>query len=113
MVVWIRPPTCGLPVAIHEFVVYQDPTGCLTAFRFSPFEVRDDSNPSGDGLLHLNRIKIRRGCHKNQAGTSPRQARQTERATWNTCRQQRVPTSGETGEDSGAWQQREKEKKKR
>src|SRR5438105_1188329 len=24
---------------------------------FSPFEVRDDSNPSGDGLSHLNRIK--------------------------------------------------------
>src|SRR6266542_4741049 len=24
---------------------------------FSPFEVRDDSNPSGDGLAHLNRIK--------------------------------------------------------
>ena len=36
-------------------MVYQDPTGCLTAFRFSPFEVRDDSNPSGDGLSHLNR----------------------------------------------------------
>ena len=40
---------------IPEYVVYQDPTGCLTAFRFSPFEVRDDSNPSGDGLSHLNR----------------------------------------------------------
>ena len=38
-------------------MVYQDPTGCLTAFRFSPFEVRDDSNPSGDGLSHLNRTK--------------------------------------------------------
>src|SRR5438132_12279023 len=25
---------------------------------FSPFEVRDDSNPSGDGLSHLNRIKL-------------------------------------------------------
>src|SRR6266542_4670343 len=58
MVVRIRPPTCGLPVAIHEFVVYQDPTGCLTAFCFSPFEVRDDSNPSGDGLSHLNRINL-------------------------------------------------------
>src|SRR6266498_5245825 len=58
MVVRIRPPTCGLPVAILEFVVYQDPTGCLTAFYFSPFEVRDDSNPSGDGLPHLNRIKL-------------------------------------------------------
>src|SRR5207237_714245 len=58
MVVWIRPPTCGLPVAILEFVVYRDPTGCLTAFYFSPFEVRDDSNPSGDGLSHLNRIKL-------------------------------------------------------
>src|SRR5207237_2102160 len=58
MVVWIRPPTCGLPVAIHEFVVYRDPTGCLTAFYFSPFEVRGDSNPSGDGLSHLNRIKL-------------------------------------------------------
>src|SRR5438105_757205 len=57
MVVRIRPPTCGLPVTIHEFVVYWDPTGCLTAFCFSPFEVRDDSNPSGDGLSHLNRIK--------------------------------------------------------
>src|SRR5438876_6158479 len=42
---------------ILEFVVYRDPTGCLTAFCFSPFEVRDDSNPSGDGLSHLNRIK--------------------------------------------------------
>src|SRR6266540_511802 len=58
MVVRIRPPTCGLPVMIHEYVVYQDPTGCLTAFRFSPFEVRDDSNPSGDGLSHLNRAKL-------------------------------------------------------
>ena len=36
-----------------------------------------------------------KGRGKNQAGTSPRQARQTERATWNTCRQQRVPTSEE------------------
>ena len=25
---------------------------------FDPFEVRDDSNPSGDGLSHLNRIKL-------------------------------------------------------
>src|SRR5438105_14226308 len=58
MVVRIRPPTCGLPVAILEFVVYRDPTGCLTAFYFSPFEVRDDSNPSGDGLPHLSRIKL-------------------------------------------------------
>src|SRR5437762_2165479 len=58
MVVWIRPPTCGLPVAILEFVVYRDPKGCLTAFYFSPFEVRDDSNPSGDGLPHLIRIKL-------------------------------------------------------
>ena len=58
MVVGIRAPTCGLPVAIHEFVVYWDPTGCLTAFCFSPFEVRDDSNPSRDGLSHLNRIKL-------------------------------------------------------
>src|SRR5438105_4543779 len=49
---------CGLPVAILEFVVYRDPTGCLTTFYFSPFEVRDDSNPSGDGLSHLNRIKL-------------------------------------------------------
>src|SRR5437016_8097889 len=49
---------CGLPVAILEFVVYRDPTGCLTAFYFSPFEVRDDSNPSGNGLSHLNRIKL-------------------------------------------------------
>ena len=24
---------------------------------FSPFELRDDSNPSGDGLSHLNRAK--------------------------------------------------------
>ncbi len=39
-------------------MVYRDPTGCLTAFCFSPFEVRDDSNPSGDGLSHLNRIKL-------------------------------------------------------
>ena len=38
-------------------MVYQDPTGCLMAFRFSPFEVRDDSNPSGDGLSHLSRAK--------------------------------------------------------
>src|SRR6266498_2830726 len=58
MVVRIRPPTCGLPVAILEFVVYRDPMGCLTAFCFSPFEVRDDSNPSGDRLSHLNRIKL-------------------------------------------------------
>src|SRR6266540_2349756 len=43
---------------ICEFVVYQDPTGCLMAFRFSPFEVRDDSNPSGDGLSHLSRAKL-------------------------------------------------------
>src|SRR5438105_13986068 len=49
---------CGLPVAIHEFVVYRGPTGCLTVFYFSPFEVRDDSNPLGDGLSHLNRIKL-------------------------------------------------------
>ena len=39
-------------------MVYQDPAGCLTAFGFSPFEVRDDSNPSGDGLPHLNRMKL-------------------------------------------------------
>ena len=39
-------------------MVYQDPTGCLTAFCFSPFEVRDDSNPSGDGLSHLSRTKL-------------------------------------------------------
>ena len=39
-------------------MVYQDPTGCLTAFCFSPFEVRDDSNPSGDGLSHLSRAKL-------------------------------------------------------
>ena len=39
-------------------MVYRDPTGCLIAFYFSPFEVRDDSNPSGDGLSHLNRIKL-------------------------------------------------------
>src|SRR6266498_3845370 len=58
MVVRIRPPTCGLPVAILEFVVYRDPTGCLTAFYFSPFEVRKDSNPSGDGLSHLSRAKL-------------------------------------------------------
>ena len=25
---------------------------------FSSFDVRDDSNPSGDGLSHLNRIKL-------------------------------------------------------
>ncbi len=25
---------------------------------FSPFEVRDDSNPSGNGLSHLNRAKL-------------------------------------------------------
>ena len=49
---------CGLPVAIREFVVYQDPTECLTAFRFSPFEVRDESNPSENGLSHLNRAKL-------------------------------------------------------
>ena len=49
---------CGLPVAIHELVVYQDPMGCLTVFHFSPFEVQDDSNPSGDGLPHLSRIKL-------------------------------------------------------
>src|SRR5438105_13662619 len=49
---------CGLPVAIQEFVVYRDPTGCMTVFYFSPFEVRDDSNPSGDGLPHLSRIKL-------------------------------------------------------
>src|SRR6266542_1183202 len=58
MVVRIRPPTCGLPVAILELVVYRDPTGCLTAFYFSPFEVRDDSNPSGDGLPHLSRFNL-------------------------------------------------------
>src|SRR6266511_3212549 len=58
MVVLIRPPTCGLPVAILEFVVYRDPTGCLTTFYFSPFEVQDDSNPSGDGLPHLSWIKL-------------------------------------------------------
>ena len=39
-------------------MVYRDPTGCLTAFYFSPFEVRDDSNPSGDGLPHLSQIKL-------------------------------------------------------
>ena len=40
---------------IREFVVYQDPTGCLTAFCFRSFDVQDDSDPSGDGLSHLNR----------------------------------------------------------
>ena len=25
---------------------------------FNPFEVPDESNPSGDGLSHLNRIKL-------------------------------------------------------
>ena len=39
-------------------MVYRDPTGYLTAFSFSPFEVRDDSNSSGDGLSHLNRINL-------------------------------------------------------
>ena len=39
-------------------MVYRDPTGCLTASYFSSFEVRDDSNPTGDGLSHLNRIKL-------------------------------------------------------
>ena len=39
-------------------MVYRDPTGCLTAFCFSSFEVRDDSNPTRDGLSHLNQIKI-------------------------------------------------------
>src|SRR5947207_349846 len=60
---------CGLPVAILEFVVYRDPTGCLTAFYFSPFEVRDDSNPSGDGLSHLNRIKLGGAATKTVALT--------------------------------------------
>ena len=49
---------------------------------------------------------------ENQAGASPRQARQTERATWNTCRQQRVPMSGETGEDSGRGDREKKGEKK-
>src|SRR6266540_2693286 len=70
MVVRIRPPTCGLPVAILELVVYRDPTGCLTAFYFSPFEVRDDSNPSGDGLPHLSRIKL--------GGAATRMARRSQ-----------------------------------
>ena len=39
-------------------MVNQHPTGCLTAFSASPFEVRDDSNPSGDGLPHLSWIKL-------------------------------------------------------
>src|SRR5438128_9701700 len=47
-----------LLTAFLEFVVYRDATVCLTAFCFSPFEVRDDSYPSGDGLSHLNRIKV-------------------------------------------------------
>src|SRR6266508_2566629 len=48
------------------------------------------------GGFGLQRWRARRRIKEkeNQAGTSPRQARQTERATWNTCRQQRVPTAG-------------------
>ncbi len=49
---------------------------------------------------------------KNQAGTSPRQALQTERATWNTCRQQRFPRAGKTGEDSGLGDRERKVKRK-
>ena len=29
---------------------------------FSPFEVQDDSNPSGDGLSHLSRAKLGRAA---------------------------------------------------
>ena len=39
-------------------MVNQCPTGCLTAFSVSPFEVRDDSNPAGNGLSHLNQINL-------------------------------------------------------
>jgi len=46
-------------------------------------------------------------------GDSPRQALQTERATWNTCRLRRIPTGGKTGEAPGAWQQREKERRRK
>ena len=44
-------------------MIYQGPTGRLTAFRFSPFDVRNDSNPSGDGLSHLSRINWK-GCYR-------------------------------------------------
>jgi len=50
---------------------------------------------------------------KNQAGTSPRQALQTERATWNTCRQQRFPRAGKTGGEFRAWQRRKGEEKEK
>ena len=40
---------------------------------FSPFEVRDDSNPSGNGLSHLNRINLGGAA---TAGTRARVSRQ-------------------------------------
>src|SRR6266540_2532898 len=52
------------------------------------------------------------GEGKNQVGTSPRRARQTERATWNTCRQQRVPTNGENRQGlRGSTTEKKKERK--
>src|SRR5438105_5400536 len=66
------------------------------------------------GGFGLQRWRARRRIkeRENQAGTSPRQARQTERATWNTCSQQRVPTAGKTGEDSGLVDRERKRKRK-
>src|SRR6266498_2433084 len=49
--VWVTcrdPRTCGLSGSY----------GMPDSLLFSPFEVRDDSNPSGDGLPHLSRIKL-------------------------------------------------------
>src|SRR6266508_6916841 len=56
---------CMIPTT-YVWVTCRDPGICGSSgshgmpdgLPFSPFEVRDDSNPSGDGLSHLNRIKL-------------------------------------------------------
>src|SRR6266542_217933 len=71
---------------------------------------------NGSRRLGLQRWRARKRIKregKNQAGTSPRQALQTERATWNTCRQQRFPRAGKTGGEFRAWQRRKGEEKQK
>src|SRR5436190_14908591 len=76
--------------------------------------LRDAGREMTLGGFGLQRWRARRRIKEkeNQAGTSPRQAWQTGRATWNTCRQQRVPTAGKNWRGLWAWRQREKRKRK-
>src|SRR5438132_1739729 len=56
---------CMIPTT-YVWVTCRDPRkyglsgshGMPDGLPFSPFEVQDDSNPSGDGLSHLNQIKL-------------------------------------------------------